>query len=110
MRQPSSDPVRQAKVSRRLHLAALRLLGLQANIAKRVLCDEHGELTPDAAKLLALLAREARLTRHGFEENAERARFDAGAQHMIRLLIDWTGADSSKLARLQQQLQDDLKG
>ncbi len=91
-------------------LAAIRLLGLQSHVAKRALCDAEGQLTGDAEKLIALLAREARLTRHGFEGDAERRLFDAGAQHIVRLLIDWTGLDSSQLARAMQKLSDDLKG
>lgn len=102
--------VTQAKASRRLQLAAIELLGLQSHFAKRVFTDGEGQVTPDAEKVLALLAREARLTRHGFQSDAERRLFDAGAQHMVRLLIDWTEMDSAKLARVQQQLNDDLKG
>lgn len=101
---------RQAKVSRRLQLLAIRLLGLQAHYARRVFCDDEGQVTPDAEKVLALLAHEARLTRHGFQSDADRRLFDAGAQHMVRLLIDWTEMDTARLARVQQQLTDDMKG
>jgi hypothetical protein len=106
----SGDPVAQAKVSRRITLFAIRLLGLQVHVAKRVLCDEHGDPTPDGAKLLALLAREARLGQHGFHPDADRRLFDAGAQHIVRLLLDWSGMDSAQIARIEQQLKDDLKG
>jgi hypothetical protein len=74
------------------------------------LCDEHGKLTPDGEMLIAMLAREAKLNRHGFIGDGERRLFDLGAQHMVRLLMDWTQLDSGRLARLQQQLSDDLKG
>lgn len=104
------DPLRQAKVSRKLTLASIRLLALQGHVAKRALCDAEGQLTPDAEKLIALLAREARLTQHGFQADADRRLFDAGAQHIVRLLIDWSGLDSAQLARVQQRLSDDLKG
>lgn len=102
--------VSQAKVSRRLQLAAMRLLGLQSHYAKRVMCDGEGQVTPDAERLLALLAREVRLGRHGFESDADRRLFNLGAQHAVRLLLDWTQMDSARLARVQQQLHDDLKG
>lgn len=102
--------VAQARVSRRVQLAAIRLLGLQSHFAKRVMCDDQGQVTPDAERLMALLAREARLNRHGFESDADRRLFDLGAQHAVRLLIDWTGMDSARLARVQQQLHDDMKG
>lgn len=100
----------QAKVSRRMQLAAIRLLGLQSHYAKRVMCDGEGQVTPDAERLLALLARETRLHRHGFESDADRRLFDLGAQHALRLLLDWTQMDSARLARVQQQLHDDMKG
>lgn len=109
-RKPLGQLVSQAKVSRRLHLWALKLLGLQSHYAKRVFCNEHGEVTPEAERLLAMLAREARLSRHGFQSDADRRLFDAGAQHMVRLLIDWTEADSARLARMEQQLNDEAKG
>lgn len=100
----------QAKVSRKISLAFARLLGLQSHYAKRVLCDDQGRVTPDAEKLLALLATEARLNRRGFQSDAERRLFDLGAQHIVRLLIDWTDMDSARLARAEQQLKDDMKG
>lgn len=110
----ASDPVdrlvAKAKVSRRVQLAAIRLLGLQAHYAKRVLCDDQGQIKPEAELLLAMLAREAKLHQHGFTPEADRRLFDAGGQHIVRLLMDWTGMDSARLARLQQRLHDEMKG
>lgn len=110
MPRPSDDPVRQARVSRRLTLAAVRLVGRQAHYAKKLLCDGEGKLTPDAEMLIGLLATEARLNKHGFVSDGERRLFDAGAQHIVRLLIDWTQMDTGRLARVQQQLHDEMKG
>ena len=73
MPQPSrslGDLVSQAKVSRRFQLAAIRLLGLQSHYAKRVMCDSDGQATPDAERLVALLAQEARLNRRGFQSDS----------------------------------------
>lgn len=107
---PLASLVSQARVSRRLQIAAIKLLGRQSHYAKRVFCDEKGQVTPDAEKVLALLARETRLNRHGFEGDADRRLFDAGAQHTLRLLIEWIKMDTARLARVEQQLNDDLKG
>lgn len=101
--------LRQATTSRRMRLTAIRLLGRQAHYAKAVFCGEDGEVSPEGERLLALLAAEAKLHRHGFVSDAERRLFDLGAQHMVRLLTDWIGIDSARLARVQQQLNDEAK-
>ncbi len=102
--------VSQAKVSRRFHLAAIKLLGRRSHVVKRVLCDGEGQVTPDAELMMAILAQEARLSRHGFQSDAERRLFDAGAQHIVRLMMDLAEMDSSRLARIEQKLHDELKG
>lgn len=102
--------LKQAKISRKFQLMATRMLGLQANAAKRVFHDEQGEVSPEGERLLALLAMEARLNKHDFQGDPDRRLFDMGAQHMVRLLIDWIEADSGRLARAEQQLKDEMKG
>lgn len=106
----TATALKQAKVSRRVQIALVRLAGLQSHVAKTVFLGEDGELSPAGERLLGLLAFEAGLNRHGFNADADRRLFDAGAQHIVRSLIDWLDADSAKIARAQQKLKDDLTG
>ena len=105
-----AKPLRQAKISRRMQLLGIRLLGLQSHAAKAVFLGEDGEVTPQGEKLIALLAYEARLNQHGFNGDADRRLFDAGAQHIVRTLIEWVDIDTAKIARAQQRLQNDSTG
>lgn len=104
------ETIRKAKVSRRIQLWATRLLGLQSQTAKDVFLGANGQVTPQGERLLALLAQEARLNRHGFNADADRRLFDAGAQHMVRLLMDWIEVDGARVARAEQRLKDETTG
>lgn len=101
--------LRQAKVPRAMLLRTARLLGVQARYAKAVLCAPDGSISQDGERLLALLAIEARLHRHDFVGDAERRLFDLGAQHIVRLLMDWAGVDSAQLARVQKRLNSETE-
>lgn len=104
------EALRKARVSRRMQVLALRVLGLQSRAAKAVFLGADGQVKPEGERLLALLANEARLHRHGFTGDGERRLFDAGAQHIVRLLMDWIEIDSARVTRAQQRLQDENNG
>jgi polyhydroxyalkanoate synthesis regulator phasin len=73
-------------------------------VARRLFLDEQGEVTPDAARFLNDLAREAGIGKRG-PLTDEQLRELRGASHMVGYVLDLLALPENKLMNLQRQLE-----
>jgi len=104
---PIADLVGRAASSRaQVRRAIVALVGTNRD-ARELFLGEDGAIRPAAARLLARLAKEARLDRLGFEPDARLQDHLLGRQHIVRFLATMLDLDVTRLQSLQRKLGDD---
>ncbi len=97
----AAERAKKARDSMRRRI--MRLLG-KHQVMRRLFLDEHGEVTPDAARFLSDMAREAGMGKRG-QLSDEQLREARGAAHMVRYIIDVLALPEHKLRNLQHKLE-----
>jgi hypothetical protein len=104
---PIADLVGRASQSRAQVRRAIEALVGSNRDARELMLDDKGALKPAAARLLARMAKEARLDRLGFEPDARLQDHLLGRQHIVRYLAAMLDLDVTRLQSLQRKLGDD---
>lgn len=82
-------------------------LSRRTSVARRLLLDGNGNVTDDAAKFIADLAREAGMNRRGYVPDAELRLFRDGGQHIVRYMIDLLALNRDQIDNLRRKMEED---